>query len=252
MKTLFHFEPNRSLWILFGFVVIAILTNYVADLTRGTFWFHFLYQGVFVLGISIFLPLWFTALYKKFPLSEIGISQKKWLKAVLVGVVISTLAIVGRLQGLDFVMPASSFVLIVIGCMFMSTLFEEVFFRGFLQTGFERQFGMIPAIVLSAVCFSLYHLGYSNIRADVTQLMSLFAIGVFFSISFRITNNIITSYIVNLPQAVFTFIAEPESLAYSKNFDMISALISVLTLIVALVIIVRIKSKVGESKLEPS
>lgn len=122
----------------------------------------------------------------------------------------------------------------------MSTLFEEVFFRGFLQTQFEQRFGAVPAIVFSAVCFSVYHVGYGNIRMDVPELLSLFFIGIFFSISFRITNNIITSYIVNLPQAVLTFIGEQRSIDYSYHFNNVSAVVSIVTFLLGLLLIISV------------
>ena len=243
LNKLFLFKPDKALWISFLALIACVLFNFLADLFRGSLIFHLFYQGIFALGICIFFPLWLTAIKQKQSLSTIGITKEKWIKAVLIGVLIAALSTIGRMQDLQIVIPGWDFLLIIIACMLMSTLFEEVFFRGFLQTRFEKNFGTIPAIILSGLCFSVYHVGYYNIRGDMPELLSLFLIGVFFSISFRITNNIITSYIVNLPQAVLTFVGERSSIEYSTHFDGRSAVISIITVIVGLILIIIINSR---------
>jgi membrane protease YdiL (CAAX protease family) len=243
INRLFLFKPDKELWISLAALIACVLFNFIADLFRNSMVFYIFYQGIFALGICIFFPLWFTAIKLKQPLSTIGITKDKWMKAVLVGVLIAVFSTLGRMQGLEIVMPSSDFLIIIVACMLMSTLFEEIFFRGFLQTRFEKTFGTIPAVILSGFCFSIYHIGYGNIRGDIPELVSLFFIGVFFSISFRITNNIITSYIVNLPQAVLTFIGERSSIEYSAHFNGISAVISIITALLGLLLIIIVNAR---------
>jgi membrane protease YdiL (CAAX protease family) len=239
----FVFKPEKGWWVPFLAFIACVLCNFMADVFVGTSVFHLFYQGIFVLGICISFPLWFTAIKQKQPLATIGITTNKWGKAVLVGLLIAALSSFGRIKSLQLIIPAPQILFNIVAGMIMSTLFEEIFFRGFLQTGFEKNFGIIPAILLAGSCFSLYHIGYSNVRGDVPELISLFCIGIFFSISFRITNNIITSYIVNLPQAILTFIGEPRFIEYSKHINSTSAVISLITTAVGLVLIVVINSR---------
>ncbi|MCL0049041.1 CPBP family intramembrane metalloprotease, partial [Dehalococcoidia bacterium] len=72
-------------------------------------------------------------------------------------------------------LPATDVLIYTSIALVMSTLFEEVFFRGFLQTRFEKAFGIFPAIVLSGLTFSLYHLGYPAYR-DFNLLMSILTV----------------------------------------------------------------------------
>lgn len=243
INKLFLFKPDKELWILFSAIIVCILFNFITDLFIGTLIFHIFYQGIFILGICIFFPLWLTAIKQKRPLSTIGITTNKWIKAVLVGVFIAVLSSIGRMMNLQIILPSTNILFNISSCMLMSTLFEEVFFRGFLQTRFEKFFGIIPAIILSGICFSLYHIGYSNVRGDVSELITLCCTGIFFSISFRITNNIITSYIVNLPQAILTFLGEPRFIEYSKHFNSTSTVISLITFVAGLLIIIFINSR---------
>ncbi|MGA2142075.1 MAG: CPBP family intramembrane glutamic endopeptidase, partial [Brevinematales bacterium] len=197
---------------------------------RGTLLFYLLYQGIFALGICIFVPVFYTLHYRKERLSSIGITSEKWLKAVLVGVLIAVLTAGGSMIHKTLFIPAAGKLAYLIVCLIMSTLFEEVFFRGFLQTRFEKYFGMVPAIVIAGICFALYHIGYSDMR-NINDIAILAAVGIVFSISFRITGNIITSYIVNLPNAVITFMGR------GSYFDITSAAVSLAATIAGLGVI---------------
>lgn len=61
--------------------------------------------------------------------------------------------------------------------LIMTTFFEEFLFRGFFQSKFEKEFGMLPTIFLSGLMFSLYHLGYPGFR-DFGSILLLFAVGI--------------------------------------------------------------------------
>ncbi|MGA2794199.1 MAG: CPBP family glutamic-type intramembrane protease, partial [Roseiarcus sp.] len=95
----------------------------------------------------------------------------------------------------------------------------------------------LPAVILSAACFSIYHLGYSFVRGNIDELPTLFWIGIFFSISFRITGSIVTSYVVNLPHAILTFIADPGYASSLSRFTAASAVVSLATVAAGLALI---------------
>jgi len=251
-NSLVFFRPEKEVLIAFYAFIACVLFNFISDLFIGTPLFHIFYQGILASGICILFPLWFTVVKQKQPLSVLGITTNQWPKAVWVGILIAALSTGGRLMGLHIHFPDTNVLLYLIACMVMSTLFEEVFFRGFLQTRFEKSFGMIPAILLSGLCFSLYHVGYYNVRGDVPELITLFCIGIFFSISFRITNNIITSYIVNLPQAILTFLGEPRFIAYSAHFDGTSAVIALITTLIGLFLIIFFNLKTHKATTSPA
>ncbi len=231
------FKPEMELFLILLIFAIGVLINFIADsFGRGSLLFYLFYQGIFALGICIFIPMVYTVVYKKEELSSIGISSKKWLKVILIGLIIAAISVAGSLFHKNIIIPSSDKLLYLLSCLVMSTLFEEVFFRGFLQTKFEKYFGMIPAIIFAGICFALYHIGYSDMR-DIHTLIVLAAVGIVFSISFRITRNIITSYIVNLPNAVITFLDR------KTYFDSTSAIISLITAIIGLILILYFCSR---------
>ena len=66
-------------------------------------------------------------------------------------------------------------------------LFEAVFFRGWLQLRFEAAFGVVPGLVLGALCYALYHVGYGMTGAEMAFL---FGYGLVFGAIFRLTKNV--------------------------------------------------------------
>ena len=64
--------------------------------------------------------------------------------------------------------------------LIMTTFFEEFLFRGFVQSRVEKLFGCFPAIFVSGMMFSLYHIGYPGFRTW-EDLLLLFAVGIGFA-----------------------------------------------------------------------
>jgi len=231
------FRPRRELSIALLLMALCVGVNFISDLFRGTILFYALYQGLLALGICIFAPLWLTRFWRKEPLSSIGVTGERWVRAVLIGAVLAAVSLAARLMGARIALPEITTLASLSAGMAMSSLFEELFFRGYLQTRFERSFGIVPAIILSAACFAIYHLGYSFVRENTDELSILFGIGIFFSISFRITGSIVTSYVVNLPHAILTFIADPAYASNLSRFTAASAAISLETVAAGLALI---------------
>ncbi|MCM1044386.1 MAG: CPBP family intramembrane metalloprotease [Candidatus Gastranaerophilales bacterium] len=89
--------------------------------------------------------------------------------------------------------------------LIMTTFFEEFLFRGFIQSKFEKDFGALPAILVSGLMFSLYHIGYPGFRT-LGDISLLFAVGVGFAIAYKLSgNNLTVAYFVNLPNAFVTY-----------------------------------------------
>lgn len=230
----FNFKPTIELIVVIGAMTLCWLFNHLADGFRGHWSFYLFYEGLFALGVCIILPVFYNTVIKKRSLKLMGITRNKWKKAVFFGLIISMFLTIGRIKGMDISnLKELNLVPIVIGMMF-STLFEEVFFRGFLQTRFEAFFGIIPAILLSGLCFALYHSAQKFIGFEVQELITLYIVGIIFSISYRITGSIITSYIVNLPQAILTFIGEPNYVEYGKNITYVSAIVCSVGIVIAI------------------
>ena len=118
--------------------------------------------------------------------------------------------------------------------LIMTTFFEEFLFRGFIQTRIEKQYGYIVAILLSGLLFSLYHIGYPGFR-NFSDLLLLFAVGVGFSIAYKLSNNnLFVSYFVNLPNALLTYLLKSEQFPVLTKLSSIFAGVTIILIIIIL------------------
>lgn len=126
--------------------------------------------------------------------------------------------------------------------LIMTTFFEEFVFRGFVQGRVEQNFGWFPAIIVSGMMFSLYHLGYPGFRT-MGDIFLLFAVGSGFAIAYKLSdNNLFVSYFVNLPNAFITYIMKNKQFP-SMNFSSTIAAFITVILISVIFYVVHKKNK---------
>jgi uncharacterized protein len=226
---LFNWQPDRETAFSFLLFFLSILLNGIANSFKGSYFFFLFYHGLFVVGLCTLVPVLYMSKINQ-TLVSMGLTLNNWLKAVLYGLLFVCFSLYGRFMNLSIEWPGTDRLIFLIGTLAMASLVEEVFFRGFLQTRFEKSFGVIPAILLSGLTFSLYHLGYPDYQ-NLQVLTALFFFGIFLAITFKTTNNVVTSFIVNLPHAVISFI---EKHAF---FDKSRMVISLVTMLIVLFII---------------
>ena len=117
--------------------------------------------------------------------------------------------------------------------LIMTTFFEEFLFRGFMQNRVEQQFGWLPAILVSGLMFSLYHLGYPGFRT-FEDIFLLFGVGLGFAIAYKLSNNnLIVSYFVNLPNAFVTYMLKHNQFPIMKLSSTIAAIITLILIVLA-------------------
>lgn len=116
--------------------------------------------------------------------------------------------------------------------LIMTTFFEEFFFRGFIQTHVEKQFGGAAAVITSGLLFSLYHLGYPGFRT-LGDILLLLAVGIGFAIAFKLShNNLIVSYFVNLPNAFVTYILKHDQFPVMTFESNVYAVLTIVILVI--------------------
>jgi membrane protease YdiL (CAAX protease family) len=95
-------------------------------------------------------------------------------------------------------------------------LFEAIFFRGWLQLRFEEAFGLVPGLVLGAVCYSLYHVGYGM---SGEEMLFLFGLGLSFGAFFRLTKNVFVLWPFYTPVgSIFTNLREGLTLPFEATY----------------------------------
>jgi len=162
--------------------------------------------------------------------------QRLYLKQLIVLIIFVSFSICGQIIPLVIAGTVIKWNLFPI-CFFpmiMTTFFEEFLFRGFIQTRMEKHFGVIIAILVSGLMFSLYHIGYPGFRS-IDNLLLLFAVGLGFAIAFKLSgNNLYVSYFVNLPNAFVTYILKSNQFPVLNITSTISAIITVILIVIIL------------------
>lgn len=152
-----YYVNSRAQSGIFSLVVFVILTN-----------------GI----LNVLFPAYYVLVVRKEGLNQLGITRRRWWLALLLSVVVSAL-FWSQLQQVAAQHPGADLLplLLVNGLI----LWEPFFVYGWLQLRFERAFGVIPGIVLAAVCFGAYHIG----TFPLSGVVSLVVLGFFFGMLFR-------------------------------------------------------------------
>ncbi|MEB2283561.1 MAG: CPBP family intramembrane metalloprotease [Myxococcales bacterium] len=193
--------------VAFATFAVGLAVMFVAWGGVGDPWRSLLYHFIFGLGVCVMFPTWYVVATGR-SLEDMGLSLDQLGRNVLVGVIAACVTVPWRLGGSH--LPELRSLATLIAAMCFSTLFEEVFFRGFLQTRVEAVMGLVPAVAVSSLAFALYHLGYGGEWRHLESMIRMTLVGVMFGAVFRLTKNVATSFLLNLPHAVVTFLERQE------------------------------------------
>lgn len=203
------------------------------------FVFYNLGYGIF---FSFLVVLYFLR-KEKASLASVGIKKPGARQFVVLGAYI-VFSVGGQLIPKLFAGEQIPWHLLPMGIvpLIMTTFFEEFVFRGFVQARVEQNFGWFPAIIVSGMMFSLYHLGYPGFR-KLEDILLLFAVGLGFAIVYKLAdNNLFVSYFANLPNAFITYILKNKQFP-SMNFSSTIAAFITVILISVIFYVVHKKNK---------
>jgi membrane protease YdiL (CAAX protease family) len=134
--------------------------------------------------IGILFPLIFIHRSGK-DWSEFGFHFKKWPVFLLINLVLGILLFFMFLSEspppANFRLNAST--LWSAAFVMLALVFELIFFYAFLRTLFEQFFGIVPAIVLTALFYAFHHIGFQP------EYGKLIFVGLLYAITYRIGNS---------------------------------------------------------------
>ncbi len=178
----FAWSPSSdTLMALLTEIAMIALYWITAHLLSGG-WDGVLVFGVLTnLGLNVLFPIWWIAYHRKQPLSELGITTRRWLLSLLIGVVLAAFSSFRLRQmaiGLNW-LPHVLFNAVI--------LWEPFFVFSWLQLRFDRAFGIVPGVLLAGLSFAAYHIG----TYPPDMLIVLLIIGVIYAAIFRLTSNLL-------------------------------------------------------------
>ncbi|MDX1416028.1 MAG: CPBP family intramembrane glutamic endopeptidase [Candidatus Promineifilaceae bacterium] len=212
-----HWRPGRDTLVAFISYIFVVAALYLAFqiFTTEHIAANFITFGPITLaGLGVAVPLFYTVLARRRPLADVGLTTYQLLPSLTLSLflgwdtyrnTIGTLNVTWT----DTLVPLVTMVLAV-------GLFEAIFFRGWLQLRFEAAFGMVPGLLLGALCYSLYHIGY-GMEAD--ELLFLLGLGLVFGAFFRLTKSIFVLWPFYTPiGGLYTNLGEGLALPFEATY----------------------------------
>lgn len=179
-------------------------------------------------GLGLALPLFYTVHVRHRPLSDLGLTTYRLLPSLALSLILGWDTYRNTLATLDVASTRAVVPLVVM--VIAVGLFEAVFFRGWLQLRFEAAFGMVPGLLLGALCYSLYHIGYGM---EPQELLTLFFLGVTFGAMFRLTKNLFVLWPFYTPVGgLFTNLSEGLTMPFEATYGFLITLALMLSIMI--------------------
>ena len=236
-KRFFVWSPSADTAAAALSVVLLTILAYLGLVLFEETWLSFL---IFVLigtvGVCVLLPLYWMVVRRKKCLDTLGITTKYWLASLLVSVLLAGFSLWDYHR--NFSVSVAMIPSLIVG---FYALWEIVFGYGWLQLRFEEAFGIIPGIILAALCGSLYHIGYGYL--DLSILGGMFIAGVFGAVIFRFTKNILILWPFFMPIASLRAFKMG---GFSPDWTMAGcSAVSLVLMLISIFIFYRIQNKNG-------
>lgn len=188
-KTLLHFQWSRGAaeGLAGGglMVVLSCAMNLFPDSTLAAVLFR---DVLMIFALGFLFPLYSVLIREKQSLSVLGIRREKWKRSLLINVILASAlwAVFSQSSTSAVCFTKESFYAITY--IFAAGIFEMLFIYGFLRDRFERAFGVIPAILLTAAFYSLHHAGFQP------EFAKLFFVGILYTGVFYLTKNLLVIF----------------------------------------------------------
>lgn len=219
-----------SLCIILEIILVACVT--FANMNPAPLYYFFFYNILYGIIFSFLIPL--LLLCKENSICGfigLKVPGKRQIVVLVISVAVS---VGGQLIPIAIAGEAIPWNLLPMGVvpLVMTTFFEEFLFRGFVQNKVEKDYGVLPAILISGLMFALYHVGYPGFRT-FDNILLLFAVGVGFATAYKLSeNNFFVAYLVNLPNAFVTYMLKFEQFPVMKVSSTIASVITLFIIII--------------------
>ena len=192
----FRWQPMRHTWVAVGTGLLAFAFSASLLLFKeGSVVTRVIHYGLIYIVCGFVIPWGYTLLIERDTPAAMGLKRERWvlsliLSLVAAGLFVPILIFQGNLGGIGWGQVAkASFVLTGAG-----GLFELYLYYGFIHLRLEKAFGTIPAILVTAAIYMLWHAGTQlPMEPDpVDAVWKLFLVGVMSQSLFSITRNLLT------------------------------------------------------------
>jgi membrane protease YdiL (CAAX protease family) len=215
-----RWELDRTTLVALGSYVLVVAALFVAfqAFTTDQVAANFITFGPITLaGLGVAVPVLYTVLGRRRSLADLGLTGSRLLPSLILGLILGWDTYTNTLAPMNVIWTRTEVPLIVMALAV--GLFEAIFFRGWLQLRFEAAFGLIPGLIVAALCYSLYHIGYGMTGEE---MLFLFGLGLTFGAFFRLTKNVFILWPFYTPVgSVFTNLDEGLTLPFEATYGFV-------------------------------
>jgi membrane protease YdiL (CAAX protease family) len=211
---------------LYVAVVALMRLAFVGFTTDNTLGLFLSFACALVLGAAG--PVVYTSWVRRRPLSTLGLQIGDWGRTASLALLLAGVQFALTLWGYDFPAPVDWVPLLVMALVV--GVFESIFFRGFIQSRLEEQYGTLVGIGGAAMLYGLYHVGY-GMGAD--ELLFLTGLGVVYGVAFALARSVLVLWPLLTPLG--SFFAQLEAGDIELPWASIMGFADVLAAIVAVI-----------------
>lgn len=243
-----HWHPNRdTLVALVSYILVVggLFTAFQVFTTEKVAANFITFGPVTLAGLGVALPVLYTALVRKRPLADLGLTTRQLIPSTMLGLFLGWDTYRNTIAAQNIAWTRDMIPLVT---MAMTVgLFEAIFFRGWLQLRFEEAFGMVPGLVLGALCYGLYHVGYGM---TWDEMLFLFGLGLVYAAVFRLTKNVAVLWPFYTPVGgLYSNLSEGLTLPFEATYGFVLTLGLMIAVIIVMVrLYARARPVSGEVK----
>lgn len=184
----FNVSKETSMAALAGLVMISLSLlmipfrgNTIRDLTIS----FILRDLLMIFGLGVVFVSLYVEKKGNEVIEDLGFTKQKSIVSAIINLVLATglLAMFLKEQIPENIVSVKN--LYGASYILVAGIFEMTFIYGFLRMSFEKAFGIIPAIILTSVFYSLHHAGFQP------EFIHLFLVGIMYCSVFYITKNML-------------------------------------------------------------
>jgi len=221
-----RWKPGKDLLVVMVSYLLVVGSLYTATVivgpqTGGGIPYFLLYAVLAATLCGIGIPLFWTVIIRKRPVSALGITTR-WLGlSLILQLLFAGFELSGGFSGLA--LPSIEKLTPLVALSLCIGFFEAVFWRGWVLSRLEEAFGFIPAAILGSALYAAYHIGYAM---PVEEMVFLFFIGLMYAVAFRLTRNIFILWPVFQPAGqLITLIKDGLDLPLLASVGFLEALV---------------------------
>lgn len=185
LAKLFRWQPTKETLVAFASGLLCVGLSAAGLLFNNLQWARIAIRDV---GQILLLGILFPLVYIRHSTNDwasFGFSFRKWpiylSINLILGVLLFFLFLFESPIPIGFHLNATT--LWSIAYVMLALCFELIFFYAFLRTLFERAFGIVPAIILTALFYAFHHIGFQP------EYGKLVFVGLLYAITFRLGNS---------------------------------------------------------------